>query len=417
MSLFFSLADLGLPTSSGEYLAIWLDQMQSAFPGYQPAEGNLEYKQAQVISSMAADVGQLCAAGSQELFRTYGTSLIGLPYQQGATASAVVTITAGDTLGHTLNAGEQLQLTLGGAPVGFQTLNPLVIPNGSSSGTVTAVAVQPGSAFNGATGPAQMIAQIDWITGVTVSAPAGGGQDQETDDHYLQRLAQMLQLMALRPITAQDFATLALNFTPIIGTDQEQVGRATALDGYNPADGSSGNQKMVAVVVTDTSGIALNNDTMYGVGGSSGSIVTNPASWGIAGWLQSLREVNFVVNVLAPSYSTVYVSCQVKAIPGWLPSVVQANVQTAILGLLNPAAWGLPPSATVGWNNNSVVVRSVLESVIQQSAGVQSVVTGSVALGLAANPSNTTGDLTLPGPVPLPVTTTISVPLSGIQVS
>jgi hypothetical protein len=305
--------------------------------------------------------------------------------------------------------------------LGFVNLAPATI-NAGTSQDVTVTAVQTGEIFNGAGqgGNVQAIQQLPWLQSVTLSAVASGAQDPEDDAHYLNRVTTALQLQAPRPITAADFGTMALNFVPYFGTDQEEVGRATAVDGYNPSNGSFNNERMVTVAVTDFNGFALNNDTLYGYpNGSSANVVTTPPNpntgWGIAGWLQSLREINFVVNVINPTYSAIYVTVTVKAATGWDATSIQINVQNALLAYLAPQGWGLPPFSSIGWQNNTTVHQSTLMTVIQNSSGVSYVVPGTLRYGLAPSPSNTT-DLVIPGPVALPTSSTISIPTASITV-
>lgn len=416
MAIFFQLSDLGLPTTRAEFLQIWLNAMQAQYPGYSPAAADPEYVQAQIFASWAADLAQLCTAGGTELFRQYLTKLIGLPFQQGTPAQAIVTITAADTAGYTLPTLTQLTLTLDGSQVAFETAAPLTIPNGSSTGQVTVIAVQPGTAFNGATGPAQLVSQINWVTGVTVVAPATNGVDLEDDDQYVQRGAGDMKLLAMRPINAADFAQMAINFTPAANSDQQLIGRATAIDGYNPVDNTYGNERMVAVCPTDGAGSAVNNDTMYGIGGSSVSVVTNPATWGLAGWLQSLREIGFLVNVVAPNYTPIYTAVTVKGTLGYAPATVKADVQAAVLAYLNPQNFGLPQGAISGWNNTPAIYLSRVEAAIQNVQSVDHIAAGTLAVDINPSPTNTTNDLVLPGPFPLPITNETTVPLSAITV-
>lgn len=489
---FFSLSDLGLLASPSQLLQQWLTAMQAQFPGYTPSTGNLEYIQAQVFASWAAACAQLASAGGTELFRTYGTKLLGLPYENGNAAQAVLSAsaaqlttslatlstglltsgpitslpvtalqyavasgsivvasgantqtwtTSGAPLGATtipvasqtpnfaypalstitgtaqykIPAGTQFALSLGGAPLGFLTSTDVLVNSGSST-QFTVYGVQAGTAFNGAGNPVQAISPLTWTSTLTAVTQSSGGTDPETDDHYLTRLAQTLQLLAPRPITAQDYATMALNFAPLPGSDQEFVGRATAIDGYNPADNSYNNQRMVAVCVTDENGYPLNSDTIYGLGGSSVNIITNAGGWGITGWLQSMREANFIVNVVSPNYTTVYVAMTVVATPGYLASTVQANIQAALLNYLSPLNWGLPANANIGWQNYTYVYRSRVESAIQLVSGVDHIVNGTLAVDVNPSPTNTNTDLALPGAFPLPVSTATSIPLSSINV-
>ena len=278
------------------------------------------------------------------------------------------------------------------------------------------------------------------------------------------------RLLGSTTTTASDFAGRALEFIPASGTDQEEVGRATAIDGYNPsvttfvgtthttnqvtgvttltgisvgsiiaaaditggqtvtaisgtgpytltlsaaasgsntsesmtATGSYGNERTVSVCVTSATGTALNSDTMTAVGA----------------YLETFREVNFQVYVVAPNTSgnTVYVTVSVQPVPGVPAATIQTNVQTALLNYLTPQNFGLPQGAITGWNNQTTIYLSAVLAVIQGTQGVLAIPAGGLAIGLTASPTNTTNDVTLVGPFPLPSSTTVSIPTSAITV-
>lgn len=421
MTTFFSLSDLGLSSSAGQLLTNWLSYMQTVFPGYTPNSGNLEYILAVIFASWAADVNAQATQGSKELFKQFGQQLIGVQPQLGTSATTIITVTAIDTQGYTLPAGTQLLLD---NAFGFQTLQTLTIPAGSQSGTVIISATTPGSSFNGAgsVSGAVLNQQLNWVLSVGLQAPASGGTDPETEDAYLNRLAAELTLMAPRPITASDYSTLVLDFQPVGGTDQEDVGRATAIDGYDanplsPTYNTYNNERMVAVCVTDSSGNALNTDTMYGIGGTQATPILNSPNWGVVGWLQSLREVNFIINVVAPNYSPIYVACSVFRQSNYTAATVQMNVQAALIAFLSPATWGMPPGGGVGWNNQPTIYQSAIENAVQNAAGVDHIVTGTLGMGFGASPSPSINDLLMPGPFPLPTTTNgATIPLTAITV-
>ncbi len=500
MTNFLSLTDLGLAGSSSQLLSDWLTQMQLVYPGYSPSASNLEYIQAQIFASHAADLAQLCSQGATELFRAYAVELVGVPYQQGTAAQALVALTpqanpatlatlsaalntgggivsipvialtygiaagtivitdptlahtqtwtmtaasAGDTqlsvssqtpnfaypVGSVISGGTALQTYSLPAlsqfnldSLGFVNLAPQTVTAGTSL-NVTLTAVQTGQIFNGAGsgGLVEAIQQLPWLTSTAIVTSATGGIDPEDDAHYLNRVKVALQLQAPRPVTAVDFGTMALNFSPYPGTDQQEVGRATSVDGYNPVDLSTGNPRMVAVCVTDANGFALNSDTLYGyVGGTSTNViltVPNPTNgWGIAGWLQSLREITFVVNVISPTYSPIYVTVTVKAATGWDSTSVAANVQSALLGYLSPQAWGLPPSSQIGWQNTTTIFKSALVSVVQRTAGVDHIVDDTLKVGTALG-TVAAADLALTGPVALPTSSILTIPTSQITVT
>lgn len=413
MTQFFNLTDLGLASSSGQLMSQWLAYMQQVFPGYTPSSGNLEYILAQIFAAWAADVNAQASQGSEELFRQFGLQLMGVQPENGSPATTTVAVMAQDTQGYTLPVGTQFLLD---NIYGFQSTQTLTIPAGSQAGVVQIAAVTPGSSYNGAGGSfgAQLNQQINWVLSVSITAPASGGADPETEEAYLDRLAATLTLSAPRPITAADYGVFALSFQPLAGTDQQDVGRASAIDGYEPAAGPGtilgagagsnpntyNNEREVTVCVTDANGSALNNDTLIA----------------IQAWLSSVRELNFIVNLTSPNYSPVYVQCSVYRNTAYSAATVQANVQEALVSLLVPSAWGLPPSSPIGWQNQPTVYYSVLESTIQTASGVDHIIEGSLTTGFAPSTGGTS-DLLLPGPFPLPTTSDgTTIPLSAITV-
>lgn len=410
--VFFQLSDLGLPVTAPQFLQIWYTAMQASLPGYTPVAGDPLYLHAQVMASWAASVAQLCNSGATELFRQFGVQQLGLPYQQGTPAQAIINVTAVDTAGHTLPAGTQDTLTLNGVAVGFQTATALTIPNGQSSGQVTILALTSGTAANGAGSPVQLVSQIDWVASVSLVTPAANGVDQQDDDQYVQEQALVVQSLGKATATATDFSTRTLEFIPDPTTDEEEVGRASAIDGYDPLPSDGGyqpngtgtgtynNEREITVCPTDAVGNALNSDTMTAIGV----------------YLQAFREVGFIINVIPPSYSTIYAAVTVKGVTGIPASTIQANVQSALLNYLTPANFGLPQGAISGWTNSQTVYLSRVLAVIQGAGGVAGIPAGGLALDVNPTPSNTTNDLTLSGPFPLPLSTTTSIPLSAITV-
>lgn len=464
---FIDLSSLGLATTTTELLDEWLAFMQATYPGYQPDTlGNggpmpLEYVQAQSLAALLSDVSQTGVVVPDAIVRAFGTKLFGVPYLTGTNAQAVVQITAVDTQGHTLPAGTDIDLA--GGTVGFTTTQDLTVPAGQSTGQVIVTATQVGTASNGAGSPAELVSLVDWVSSATVVTPSSGGVDPESDTDYQTRLSATLQLQAPRPITAQDFATMALSFAPAAGTDQQEIGRATAIDGYQdanatftlsltsgsttatittppatgvyPAQGASitGTDIPAGTIVNSatTSTVTLSNPasatasvtaTVSGTLGNERTVTTiaaradgtapnNDTLTAAQTWLAGYREANFNVAVVAPTYTNVYVTVSCHLYPGFSSTATASTIQQAIINFLSPATFG---EAAFGdsnqWFSGCTIYYSQLMSVIQSAAGgaVQNIVDGSLKLGTAASPTGT-ADLVLPGPVGLPESSTSTV--------
>jgi hypothetical protein len=138
----------------------------------------------------------------------------------------------------------------------------------------------------------------------------------------------------------------------------------------------------------------------------------------IQAWIQTYREINFIVNVIPPTYVPIYAQVSVARNTQYTAAAVQANIQSALVTLLSPANWGFPQDYGLagGWLNEPVLYQSVIESTIQQTAGVDHIINGSLGFGLAAGSTNT-GDLALTGGIVLPTTSAgATIPLSAITV-
>jgi hypothetical protein len=351
-----------------------IDYLQAVIPNWVPAEGNLDMMFIRSISHIAAEVQDISSAVPTTIFRYYGANVINIPPQEAVAAQGLTTWTMRDTAGYTIPAGTLIALLADGSTqIGFQVLNDAVVAPGSLAiSAVPIEAVVPGAAGSALNGDVQLIDALGFVQSITLDTPTFGGVDAESDDDYLARLVLDLQLMAPRPILPQDFAAMA---TSIAG-----VGRALAIDGYNPADGSYNNPRMIAVAAVDNVGVPV-----------AGSIMTD-----IQTFLDGQREVNFVVNVIAPTVTLVDVTYSIKGLPGFDDAndlVTRTN--QAISDYLDPATWGIPQSGDTNlWINENTVRYLSLSNAIMDVQGVRYI--EALTLGLHGG-SLASADLVLPG--------------------
>jgi hypothetical protein len=158
---------------------------------------------------------------------------------------------------------------------------------------------------------------------------------------------------------------------------------------------------MVAVVAVDEEGEA----------------VSGPIKAEIDAYLESLREINFIVNVFDPVYSTIDVSFTATSLPGFDEALVTLAAEQAVEGWLSPANWGLvegnigDSTESQNWVNEQVVRYLELAQVINSTEGLDYV----SSLTLAISPGTLASvDVNLPGAVPLPrpgsISGTVSAP-------
>jgi hypothetical protein len=181
-------------------------------------------------------------------------------------------------------------------------------------------------------------------------------------------------------------APTSTSFSISSGTSAASSGETVTVAGWTSVE------RCVTSFVTDVNGNALSAANMDA----------------LETWLASYREVSFDPFVQPPSYSTIYVNCQVAVLPGYDPSSAAATAQAAIIAYLSPATWGNPGAVSTGqstWLNSgdgfNVVRVNSLIGVVENVPAVAYVPNGGLQLGFTASPSGS-ADLTMPGPSPLP---------------
>lgn len=351
-------------------------RIQAAFPSWVPEETDLSTLISEALSERVDEILTLAASVPADIFRYFGP-LVGINPVQAAFASGTTTWTVRDTQGYTIPSGTNVRKLIGGETYAyFTTVGDVSIPAGSSSttaGQVVIAAVEEGAAYNGLTGSMELLDVLDYVTGVTLTAPTYGGADEDDIDTFLNNLANRLQLMADRPILAADFAIYARTVPGVY--------RALGIDNYNPVDQTFNNEKMVTIVAVDTNGAAV-----------SGAVKAN-----IVSTLEAVREWNFVVNTADPTYNTLNIVVTATATSGSDIAAVQSAVLAQLASYLSPATWGvnpLDPTDTTGWTRQTTIRLYELASLIDRVVGVD-YVNNITINGIAA-------DYTMTGVAPLP---------------
>lgn len=401
--------NLDLAAAEGGYIAPDVETDQDAIseqvftaltvrtPGWQAHDGNLEVWLTEAWAAVAAEIRALCRDVPASIFETYGQQVLGIPPKIALGATATARFTAQDALGYTLDPGTQFALARSGNDlVAFATLQEGDIAPGATTVDVPCAAVLPGADANGLSGVGQMLDPVAWVDSVAVATATSQGQDAELPQDYLDRLTNLLRMVALRPILPQDFAILALQ--------HDSVARAVALNLYDPADGSWDNERTVTLVLTD----------------DQGQPVASDAKQQVIDQLEALREVNWVVHVIDATYVPVDVDFAVTAYAGQNADTVLAacvgSLQMALspvnfrLGEASPSMAGgevIYPPATGQPTRRQLVHMNDLVSLLDRTLGVDFIDPGDVKI------EGTADDFELPGPTSLPTPGAITGVVNG----
>ena len=288
-------------------------------PGWEAHDGNPDTWLIEAFAAVAAELRALIRDVPEAIFITHGTEVLGLPIRAPAPALGYSNWTAADERGYTVRTGAQITIArTGDELVGFEVLAGVEIPPGETVAVNVPIrAVEDGAVGNGLVGPAEPSDPLDWVASIEVPRPTTNGDDGQDRTEYLGTLSNLLRVVAFRPVLPGDFALLALTIPG--------VGRAVAMDGYNPLDGTWGHVRRVCLVVAGFDGLPL----------------LDAVRAQVRAYLESIREVNFIVDVISPLYETVDVDFTVTMFGEQDAGLVHGICKDALEQELDPASFRL----------------------------------------------------------------------------
>ena len=373
--------DLDIETDADALLDGVLAELEEAFPGWVPREGHLEVRLAAALMRRAAETREVTVRRARAIFDRFGEKVLDVPRGEATAASGRVAFTMVDDAGYQVPAGTVVAVRVTGDEVAaFVTDEALSVDPGETVGEVDVTAEETGEGGNGfgAGDTVEVVDSLAAVDAVALVETTGGGQDAEDEADYLDRLAARQRLSAPRPILPGDFAVLA--------REVPGVGRALAIDGYDPEEGTDGNERTVAVAAVDGDGLPVGEQTAAE----------------LAADLEARREVNFQVGVLEPTYTEIAVDAEVRAADGFTAGQAAADAEEAVRALLSPASWGGGDESPPQWRLRDTVRYLEVAARLSSPESVDFLDTLEVNGG--------TADVALSGRAPLPAPTAGDTP-------
>jgi hypothetical protein len=367
------------------------DNLATLVPGWEPADGNLDVWILQTIGNIAADLSEIARDVPDDIFRYFGSSILGITPKTSTFAYFEATWSALDTAGYLIPAGTTVAVKNDqGDLSAFQTVDDYSIPAGQTSlAPVLLTAVEPGSLANGlSTGTVDLIDSMSWVDTIVGQYTTRGGVDGETDDEYFARMVDEIRLMSPRPILPDDFGVLAKRV--------DGIDRAYAVNLYKADTNTTPVERCVTVVVTD-----LNGEPPVTTAVTEADTL-----------LENMSEVNQLVYVIPPEYQTVNCDVSCVCFSNYDPIAVQAAVLQALQDYISPKFWGLTVSG--GTEISTYVPINIVRLyevswAINQVPGVDYITAHSLLLNSAENDVNlasATNPVVLPRPGTINVTVT-----------
>ena len=313
--------ELPVEVNPGNLLDEVVEEMEAQFPGWEANEGNVEtWLIRALVTRLIAPLAELSAEAGEEIFAEFGKQIVGVQPLSAVPATAKSKWTVKDTAGYTIPAGAQVDVQVTGSEaVGFRTAAAAEVPVGATSvSNVILEAVEPGEAGNGLTGTATLVDAIEYVTKVELSEATSGGVDAETPSAFLDRLHELFETLAPRPIIARDVAILLRSIPGV-----QRVG---VRDNWN-AETASESEKCLTAYPIDANGKA---------------VVESIRNECLA-LLQAEREVNFLFFIRTPTEKAIDVTATIVPRSGYSQAQAVAEVKSAIETFLSPAHYGEAP--------------------------------------------------------------------------
>jgi hypothetical protein len=350
-----------------------LDYLAAEWEDWEPNEGDLEVVQIEALSQMAADVANVAAIMPNAAFEAILERLFAVVPQDGTPATGTVTFTLVDTTANVIPAGTEIDID------GYAFSVDQDTPTTAGSGTVAGVpvtAIESDTGANGLTGDTVvLVGVLTFVSDVALNGVTGGAVDPETEQEYLDRGSQALELQAITLVTAHDYEVMALS--------DSRVGRAVAVDDRT--------NRRITVTASK----------------ADGSVVDAATKTALTALFDSYRQTTWQVVLGDATKTTINVTFQLHAYPNFDTAMVISSAKDAVVDFLDPTTWGSYLSAPSPTPDVEPRVRkNKLIDVIGSVTGVDYVVDVTITGSAGSVQSN--GDWLMPGAVPLPSAGTIT---------
>jgi uncharacterized phage protein gp47/JayE len=291
--------------------------LQSRNPEWVPEETNVEVMLMQAMSMLVAEaiysLNQLPKIQVQAQL-----ALLGVERNAGTPPTVNVEFETVGSAGLVIPADTVVVLVLETGDVfNFETDSELIIPEDSTTGTVSATSIEYGSEANGVpTGTTlDLLNDTVDIYAVTTASDVANGQDAESDDVWLERGLQRLQRLTETLVVPQHFINFSL--------ENPNVARCTVIDAYEPPSGTPGSDGGHICVV------------VYGIGAP----LSTEQKEELQEAIEEVAAANLIIHIIDPTVVEIDVVVEVVKFPEYENAVVEANITAALNDYLSPQTW------------------------------------------------------------------------------
>jgi hypothetical protein len=341
---------------------------------WQPATGALDDLLVNAHGQQVDELARLLSIAATSIFRKLGLKVHKVAPIESRQATASTTWVNSTAFPQTVPAGTSLSVDNVAFTVDTETT---IAASGSAPVTITA---RDGGIAGNDLG-ASIIARdnLGWAPSITIATGTltSAGADAESDEEYLARLVDELELLSRAAITIDDFARITQR---VAG-----VGRVLVLPRFNPAAPGVESPGWVTLVPqNDTNGHEVDESVADAI---------------LALFANGARAiVPIQVALMAPTFTAAPPTVVASYWPGYEPATVEAQIAAQMAAFYNALTWGSPTGGDGDetWIDDHVVSALALAGAIENADSIRRVEEISIGAGADRADFTMTGVATLP---------------------
>lgn len=313
-------------------------------PGYVFDTASLDAALLEEMVRLSVEDRQTMVVMADEAFAEFGRHELDTPMITAEAASVEVTVTAINTTGHVIAAGQLIAtLTGGDQPVAFALVDDLVIPADSASAPAVLHATVAGTQANNLGPGAMTLVQAPAVVAsVSATSPSAGGVDAETGAQFRDRMAGETRLLLRVPTKAWQYEIAAQRIPG--------VHRALARERYDADTDTDNAGGHVTIAAVD----------------STGQPVAAPIKELLeAEFLDEYRRIiNLTPHIIDAILQPVAVHFEAVATADADPVDVETAATAAINAYLNPGTYAGGDQTPPVWLYRPIIRRQTISSIL-----------------------------------------------------
>lgn len=351
--------DVEIDEDEGTLYDSMVARFQEAFPQWNPLALSPIALLFGAVAFVLGEILRIIRLTGRSIFGVYLREVANIPRVEATPSTATATFVSTTATDYTVEAGVILGISDGAGLVAFEVVEDVTATGDTATG-VQLISQEEGAFTAGLDGEVVVLsadAAAAYDPVVTLDDPTAGGSDGETEDEYLARGSERLQLSSDDVILGEDAAILARQVPG--------VWRAMAVDNYDVDTDDDEAEGMIALALQ----------------ASDGEAVTDPVRDTVLELVHAATLLGLEVKHASPEATAVDVRFEYTTHAGYAVADVGDRAESNVEAYLSPAVWGsLPFGDARSWRPEPTVELYEVAEVILRTEGLDRIVPGTLEI-------------------------------------